>query len=262
MNTGGSMLYTRRNIVRSKDLDYVQIISDSGKMGIINLMDNSYILPLEYDNVFVYGEDAFVVHRRGKIGAIRIEDNKLYWIAECEYDTLDTVGHDLIFCNDKVVRYYNAVLKSAQDFIDITVDVPFLYCKDADYQYILFGELGEIIYKKQYTSYSESCFCFCGYTDKGPVFYDASYSSYLYPKEKGYQAYHDLFNYPIIVNDCNIANITEGEQGIGLIDSYGNHILSNNYNSITAELKITVVNTDEKTEKIISIPQCIFEKWI
>lgn len=256
------MLFTRRNIVRSKDLNHVQIISDSGKMGIINLMDDSYILSLEYDNVFVYGEDVFIVHQKGKIGAIRIEDDKSYWIAECEYDTLDTFGHDLIFCNDKGVRYYNAFLKSVHDFIDITVDVPFLYCKDEGYQYILFGELGEIIYKKKYTSYSESCFCFCGYTDKGPVFYDASYSSYLYPKEKGYQPYHDLFNYPIIVNDNNIANITEGEQGIGLIDSCGNHILPNCYNSMKAELKITAVNENEKTEKTISIPQSIFEKWI
>ena len=200
------MLFTVRNRLKNKLHDKFEIVSDGKMMGIVNRDDKACILPFEYDNVFVYGEDVLVLHNKGKIGAIRIEEDGAQFIAECEFDTLDSIGHDMIFCNDKKVRYYNSVLKSARDFIDIIVDIPFLYCKDEQYQYILYGESGKELYKKKYTSYSESCFCYCGNTDNGPVFYDARYSTYLYPVNDVYKVYNGIFLQPVIVNRQNVSS--------------------------------------------------------
>ena len=204
------MLFTRRDIFENLTSDKLEIISDGDMMGIINVAHKKCVLPCEYDNVFIYGVNIFVVHKKGKIGAVRIDSDEACFIAECEYDTLDTFGHDLLFCNSKKVRYYNSTTKTISDFVDIIIETPFLYCKDEKFQYILYGESGEIIYKKEYTSYSESCFCCCGNADQGPVFYDARYSTYLYPTENGYEPYRDLFNCPINVNRRNVLNITEG----------------------------------------------------
>lgn len=256
------MLFTRRDIFKQSVSDKFKIVSDSGMMGIVNSIDNTCVLPIEYDNVFLYGVNIFIVHKKGKIGAVRIDSDNVCFIVDCEYDTLDTFGHDLIFCNNEKVRYYNSTTRKVLDFIDIIVEAPFLYCKDEKFQYILYGELGELIYKKEYTSYSESCFCYCGNTDKGPVFYDASYSTYLYPTEKGYKVYKDLFNCPIIVNRKNVVNITEGESGVGLIDSYGNIIIDNCYDSIKVELKITAIKEDKIENKIIPFSKNIYEKGV
>lgn len=254
------MLFTARNGLQNKKLDRFEIVSNNEVMGIVNRKDKSCVLPPEYDNVFVYGEDIFILHKKGKIGAVRVDEDRIWFIAECKFDTLESIGHDLIFCNDEKVRYYNSVLKIVRDFIDVIVDIPFLYCKDEKYQYILYGEQGKEIYKKEYTSYSESCFCFCGHTDKGPVFYDARYSTYLYPTKDDYKVYEGIFNHPIIVNRQNILNITEGENGIGVIDSYGNVVIENDYDSVKVELIVTAVKGNNTQEKIIPFQKLDFQK--
>ena len=256
------MLFTVRNRLKNKLHDKFEIVSDGKMMGIVNRDDKACILPFEYDNVFVYGEDVLVLHNKGKIGAIRIEEDGAQFIAECEFDTLDSIGHDMIFCNDKKVRYYNSVLKSARDFIDIIVDIPFLYCKDEQYQYILYGESGKELYKKKYTSYSESCFCYCGNTDNGPVFYDARYSTYLYPVNDVYKVYNGIFLQPVIVNRQNVLNVTEGENGLGVVDFCGNTVIDNQYEFIEVELKITATNGNKKEQKIIPVQKINFEEGI
>lgn len=254
------MLYTARNGLNNTMLEKFEIASSNEMYGIVKQENNSCVLPPEYDNIFVYGEDIFILHKKGKIGAVRVDEDKIWFIAECKFDTLESIGHDLIFCNDEKVRYYNSVLKTVRNFIDVIVDIPFLYCKDEKYQYILYGELGKEIYKKEYTSYSESCFCFCGHTDKGPVFYDARYSTYLYPTEDGYKVHGGIFNHPIIVNRQNTLNIIEGENGIGVIDSYGDVIIKNQYDSVKVELKVTAIKGNKTEQKIIPFQKIAFQK--
>ena len=256
------MLFTVKNIFVNSELMKFNIISENGYLGIINTENNSLILPIQYDNIFAYGENVFVVHKKGKIGAIKTDSDTFFFIAQCEYDTLDTFGHDLIFCNNESVRYYNSTTKTVRDFIDVIVDSPFLYCKDKTHQYILYGELGKEIYKKEYTSYSESCFVYCGKTEKGPVFYDARYSTYLYPTEDGYTAYEGLFNNPIIVNGQNVLNVTEGENGIGVIDCFGNSIMDHKYDSVQVKLTVTATNQTETETKTISFHKNTFQKGV
>ena len=121
-------------------------------------------------------------------------------VADCQYDTLSNAGHDLFFSNDTGIRYYNALTKQTRDFTDVnTEEYPCIYCKDETHQYILYGETGEEIYKKEYSQYSKSCFTCCGMTEQGPVFYDARYSSYLYPENGSYKMYSGIFNNPFMI---------------------------------------------------------------
>lgn len=254
------MLFNIRNLFYNTTNKYLKIVSDNGRFGIKNTDKDKFVIPMEYDNIFIYGTNLFVLYQKGKIGAVRIDNEEPIMVADCMYDVVETFGHDLIFVKDSGTRYYNVTTKEIYDFKDILVESPFLYCKDEKYQYILYGELGEIIYKKEYTSYSESCFCFCGNTDKGPVFYDARYSTYLYPTEEGYKTYDELFDSPIIINRQNIVNIVETEEGIGVIDSYGKSIMKNCYDSIKIELKITAEKDKKVKNKIIPITKGKIER--
>ena len=94
------------------------------------------------------------------------------------------------------------------------------------------------------------------------MFYDARYSTYLYPQEGEYNVYKEIFNHPIVINRQNVCNITEGENGIGVIDSYGKLIIENQYDSVKVELKITAINKKEKVQKIIPFQKDAFEKGI
>lgn len=254
-----AMLFNIRKVFYDNTHQYLKIVNNSGRFGIENTDKDEIVIPLEYDNIFIYGTNLFVLYKKGKLGAVRIDEEPIV-IADCTYDVIETFGHDLIFSSNQKVRYYNSVTNAVRDFAEIIVETPFLYCKDERHQYILYGELGKEIYKKEYTSYSESCFCFCGNTEKGPVFYDARYSAYLYPAEDGYKVYEELFNHPIIINRKNVCNITEGENGIGVIDSYGNVIMENKYDSVKAELKITAIKENETEQKIIPFQKEVFEK--
>ena len=153
---------------------------------------------------------------------------------------------------------YNSVTKTVYKFKEVRAQYPFLYCKDEKYQYIINGETGETVYEKEYEPYTNSYFCYCGNTDNGPVFYDARYSTYLYPTENGYKCYGELFNYPVVVNHRNIINISQGENGLGVIDSYGNSIFENRYDYVNVELKVTAIKGEEQINKIIPIIQNTF----
>lgn len=61
----------------------------------------------------------------------------------------------------------------------------------------------------------------CGDTEKGAVFYDAKYCTYYYPENGKYKFYDGLFNHPVIINRINVINVSEGDNGIGLISSFG-----------------------------------------
>lgn len=260
------MLLKQKDFFNQNSSPYLKVVLNDNKYGIVNTYDESYIVLAKYDNVFIYGINTFVLCLNGKIGAVRIEptENEISFnitqICDCEYDIIENFGHDLLFSNDRGTRYYNSFTKEIKDFVDVIIESPFLYCCDKTHQYIIYGDLGKIIYKKPYTQYSKSCFAFCGNTDKGPVFYDARYNTYIYPTDNGYMCYKNLFNHPIVLNRDNIVNIVEDEKGIGIIDSYGNDVLKNTYDNITVEIKITASKKNDKVEKIISSSKRIFDR--
>ena len=92
------------------------------------------------------------------------------------------------------------------------------------------------------------------------MFYDTTFSTYIYPTDNGYKPYEYPLNHPVIVNKHNVINIIDGENGIGIIDSEGNSIVENNYEEIIVEFKITAKRKGERIEKIIKIPDNTFTK--
>ena len=60
------MLFTVRNkIFGGLTAKNLQIVKDK-KYGIVNQIDNSYLIPKEYDNIFLYGVNTYVLHKKRK----------------------------------------------------------------------------------------------------------------------------------------------------------------------------------------------------
>lgn len=254
------MLYTIKNKpFGDYTSDNLKIVHNN-KYGIVNSSDNTYIINEEYDNIFLYGINTFILYQNGKVGMCRIENNHADILCRCEYDIVDNINHNLFFSNDIKTRYYNSVTGQIMDFTEITIDIPYIYCSDNEYQYIIYEETGEVIYKRKYNRYNKSCYVYYGDTDKGAVFYDVRYSMYLYPSKSGYKYYQYPINNSIIVNRNNICNIAEDENGIGVIDSFGNMIIKNSYDVISIEIKIKAQNQHESIEKTIPLSKEIYRR--
>lgn len=256
------MVYTVKSFWKESEKSDYQIVSERGKMGIFYPKIRRRIVPLSYDNILPCGKNLFIVYQCGKIGAFRLQEHRVCWVAECVYDTLDANAEHLFFSNANSIRYYHTLFKTVWDFTELATDEEFIYAKDKQFLYIIAMDSGKVIYQKKYADYNSSCFFFLGYGEMGPVFYDAGYSSFLYPDKQGYREYQDLFDYPIRINHVNVCNVTKGEGGFGLIDSSGNQILPNQYDILNAELKITAMNQEETMEKIITIPENAFQEWL
>lgn len=111
--------------------------------------------------------------------------------------------------------------------------------------------------KQEFNSNYKFC---CGYTEKGAVFYDAKYCTYYYPENGKYKFYDGLFNHPVIINRINVINVSEGDDGIGIINSFGEQILDNVFDEIKIELKITASKGNSVSKKIISFSNNVFKK--
>lgn len=253
------MLFTvRNNAFGGNTLKNIRIVKNK-KYGIMNESTNTYILPEEYDNIFLYGINIFALYKNGKIGLCRIEDENVNMLCKCEYDVIDNYNHDLFLSNDNETCYFNSNAQQIMSFNEVVADTIYIYGYDEEYQYIINQETGEIIYKKKYTKYSKSYYAYCGETEKGAVFYDTTFSTYIYPTEDGYKSYEYPLNHPVIINKYNVINIIDGENGIEIIDPFGNKIIDNEYKTVKFELKVTAINDNEKIEKIIPIPDNMFE---
>lgn len=254
------MLFTvRNNVFGESSLKNIKIVKND-KYGIMNESDNTHILPEEYDNIFLYGINIFTLYKNGKIGLCRIEDEKAVILCECKYDIIDNYNHDLFLSNDDETCYFNSNTRQTNVFREISTDMRYLYGLDKEYQYIIHQESGKIIYKKKLNKYNKSCYMYCGDSKNGTVFYDFTFSTYLYPTDNGYKPYEYPLNCPIIINKYNVINIVDGEKGIGVITPEGNAVTENKYGEITVELKITAKCEDEYIEKTVSLPNGKFNR--
>ena len=232
----------------------------NNRWGILDAFQNEWLLPAEYDNVFYCRDNCFGIVHKGKTGAVRIVDNKLHIIAECEFNTMETIGNNLIFANDTKIRYYNLDNEITRDFKDIKADLPFFYCKDEKYQYILNGCDGKEIYKKSYTFYNEASFCFCGNTKEGPVFCDVRHFGLLYPCNGEFITYNGVVCESVDVCRDNVINITQGENGIGAVDCFGRKLLDDVYDCIELELKIIAAKGTDKKQSTVPLRKLSFQK--
>lgn len=164
------MLFTVRNNAFGESLPKNIKIVKNKKYGIMNESDNTYILPEEYDNIFLYGINVFVLYKNGKIGLCRIENEKSVILCECKYYVIDNYNHDLFLSNDDETCYFNSNTRQTNVFREISTDMRYLYGIDKEYQYIIHQESGKIIYKKKLNKYNKSCYMYCGESKNGAVF--------------------------------------------------------------------------------------------
>lgn len=205
------------------------------------------------DNIIILNED-------GKIGLSKIVNNTTTTIFKCEYDTIEVIEHSFFLLKDNTVYYYNSITDNKNIYKEVVLDLPYFYANDEKYQYIIIIDTGEILYKKKLNKYNKSDYICFGITTKGPVFFDMKNNTYLYPDGNGYSFYPYPINHPIIINGNNVINIVNTENGIGIIDSFGNTLTDDNHENITLELKITALNKENRMEKVIPLPNNIYRR--
>lgn len=203
---------------------------------------NNHSIP---DNIIILNEN-------NKIGLSKTENGKTTVICKCEYDSIDIINNSYFLCKGDIICYYNSFTDEINNYNEVILDVPYIYSCDNSWQYIINMETGKTIYKKRLNKYNKSNYICFGNTAKGHVFYDSKYGTYLYPTDNGYVFYNQPVNNAVIINDNNVTNIVENENGIGLIDSFGNSITDCQYDTIAFELKVTAADKNKETN--INIP--------
>ncbi|MFQ7292831.1 MAG: hypothetical protein ACLRQ0_11425 [Monoglobales bacterium] len=201
-----------------------------------------------------------IVNENGKIGLSKVENDTTTIICSCEYDTIEIIDSCFFLVKDDTVCCYNSVTDKINSYKEVILDLPYFYARDEEYQYIILTYTGEILYRKELNKYNKSEYVCLGNTIKRPVFYDMKYSTYLYPDSNGYRVYPYPINYPIIINGYNVIDVVEMENGIGVIDPFGNHLTDSECEEISLELKITAVNKESRTEKTIPLPNSIYRR--
>ena len=273
------MIYKIRDVFWTNTSNKLKIEVTNNKYSIINKETNEVLIPPEYDNIFIYGEELFVLYKGGKIGAVRISEHndlKVQWIAKCEYDTMDERYHNLTFTNDNGYVYYNAYTYFKNDcnplvwtFSNMYVDEGYVF-GETDKEYVIIRELyGEQIWQEPIENFKADMwpsFMFVGRLGDDELFYDAASSKILkVGREKS--EWIDRFDLvkPIVINGNNVLNITEEIEnqeavGIGSVDLTNKLIMKPRYDNIKLELKVTMSNGEETIEKTYEIPEGTFTK--
>lgn len=224
--------------------------------------DFDYTLPNadEYDNAIPCNYNMFIVYKSGKIGLCKTENGESKIVCDTEYDLIDCVEDNLLLSNHKHIFYYNLHTAASKQFTEVEIEDPYIYACDKEYQYIIHQDSTETVYQRRYTEHNKSWFKFCGNTDKGPVFYDYHNAIYIYPSEGRHGYYEDDLHHPLIINQENVLNVVLGENGLGIIDSFGNTIIDNDYDEIAVELNLSAANKNSSVKKTVAIRKAKFNK--
>lgn len=207
-------------------------------------------------------DNIVIVRKNNKVGLSKNENDTVIVICQCEYDSIDIINHNFFLYKDDTIFCYNSLTDNKANYNEVVVDVPYIYSCDEEYQYIIHMTTDTIIHRKKLNKYNKSEYVCLGNTTKGHVFYDSKHSEYLYPTEDGYKFYNLPVNYPVIVNGDNTVNIIENENGIGIIDSFGNIIINSEYDKILLELKVTATNKDRTIKQTVPYKTVYRRSWL
>lgn len=227
--------------------------------------ENTYCLKIDgekvkegYDNIFIYGDNLFVLISSGRFGAVQYDEelNEIYSLS-CEYDTLDEYWHNLIFSNKDEVVYYNEAIKDWIKLKDAYISGEFLYGKDAETYLIIEQATGKLIwreYKSRERLIDTPCFVFCGRTNGNPEFYDITNGSYISKIEDCYARYkmHSLVK-PIVINGQNIIGICERNGKLGTIDVGNRKSVNPQWDEVSLELKVICKKGKHKSEQVFNV---------
>lgn len=211
-----------------------------------------------YDNIFIYGDNLFILVSSGRFGAIQYDEelNEIYSLS-CKYDTFDEYWHNLLFSTKDELVYYNEASKEWIELKEAYINGEFLYGEDTETYLIIEQATGKLIwreYKSRARLIDEPCFVFCGRTNGNPEFYDITNGAYISKVEGYYARYkkHSLVK-PIIINGQNIVGICEKNGKIGTIDVGNRKSVAPQWEEITVELKVTCKSGTHKTEQTFDV---------
>ncbi len=227
--------------------------------------ENTYCLKIDgkkvkegYDNIFIYGDNLFVLVSSGRFGAVQYDEelNEIYSLP-CEYDTLDEYWHNLLFSNKDEVVYYNEASKEWIELKDAYISGEFLYGEDEETYLIIEQATGKLIwreYKSRERLIDKPCFVFCGRTNGNPEFYDITNGAYISKIEDCYARYkkHSLVK-PIVINGQNIIGICERNGKLGTIDVGNRKSVNPQWDEINIELKVTYKRNNVKREEVLKV---------
>lgn len=254
----------------------VQIRQINQKYGLVDSHEHT-LLPHEYDNIFKAGINTYALNKNGKFGVISVDDNKLNWIAPCEYDVINSpYGWDLVLTNKEEHLYYFETTKHVRYFekIDIIRNIDndtYVFATDKLMYYIILPHDEKVLWSCEKNNdllfpCGEPCFMFLGVKNDLPLLFDCTNSNYIYPTKDGKLSISQTFPYimkSIILNGQNTLNIIEYKDGIE-IDSLNDYPYAsyklNEADSITLEFKVTLERKDSYEERIYSIPNGVFHK--
>lgn len=227
----------------------ITIIQNAGKYGLMS--DSEIILPMEYDNIFVYGRYLYVLHKGGKIGAIRFEDTNLSYktTAETKYDTLDFYWHDLLFSDGKEFVYYfcdaqEYGFESTYIFSSVSIEErnALLYASDNENYYIFRRGSGEMLWcekKIQDFMIDKPCYSYQGDINGKPMFFDITHGDFITPEEDGYRRHKKFYlDRSVVVNGENVINIIQNADKFGLLDTKNLNCVIPRYDKIECTLLV------------------------
>ena len=252
------MLIKMNQIYKNLISEEIKIETRNDKMGIVNTLKDEVIIPFEYDNIFVYGPELFVLYKKGKVGAVNLSKKKGFcpeWIAKCEYDTLDTNCHDIIFSKEEEYLYvssYGFWRNKEPWYIklclkNLIIDGDFVYGCKGD-EYVIFDtRTAKIIWRENIDKTKAlNCFVYIGKSEKKPLFYCLTTGRFLKWRGRGYVwMERDCLLKPIIINGENVVNVIESTGGIGLLDLKNSMGVAPVYHKAKVELLVTLENSEE-----------------
>ena len=210
------------------------------------------------ENIFLYGENLFILVSKGKFGAVQYDDslNEIQSLP-CVYDTLDEYWHNLVFSNKNEVVYYNAASKECITLLDIYIDNHFIYGEDEETYLIIEQATGKLIWrehKNRKRLIDKPCFAYCGKEDGNPVFFDITNGHYITKMSDGYSRHKKTYLVkPIIINGENVINISEMNNKLGVLDIRGRKNTIPRWDEVNVELKITLKSGKDKLEKVFNV---------
>jgi len=256
------------------DLD-ICIATLNGKYGIMKKSDETFIVPLEYDNIFQCRE-LFILVKNGKQGLCEIEttsDESEYFvniITPCEYNTIYHSGYYTITLDGlDGSRYYNLDTKKLSELypcISSCYDIRgfqnrrHIQTHHKNMCYLIDTKTDEIIYCAEFSEDSGYAFDDVGTANGKSVFRVGGITNgLLCYGENGYTL---IPGYTIssITNENykNIINIAKTANGFGLIGNSGNFLTDVCYDTIRADIKLTAEHNGESVE--ITVPYDEYKK--
>lgn len=242
-------------IYNNKKSDRIEI-EKSGNLYCLKLDGN--MVKDGYDNIFIYGDNLFVLVSFGKIGAVQYdEDLNEIGSLHCEYDTLHEHWHNLVFSKKDEVVYYNAVSREYLKLKDIYITEAFLYGEDDDAYLIVEQSTGKIIWREQKCGKQlscEPCYVFCGKINGVPEFYDITNDNYISKIENSYVRYGEKsLVKPIIINGQSVVSICERNNKFGTIDMTNKKTVYPQWDEVIVELKVICKEGKHKTEQVFNV---------